>query len=80
MNLDDTVFECPDECYGRVEGCWVTPDVCTVLRGCRLYPGCTLDHSYNVVVFMAAQPSKDGRPGGFPQNSYAGRHPEEMFD
>ena len=36
---DDSVFECPDECYGRVEGCWVIPDVYTVLRGCRLYPG-----------------------------------------
>ena len=34
----------------------------------------TLDHSYNVVVFMAAQPSKDGRLGGSPQNFYAGRH------
>ena len=22
-----------------VEGCWVIPDVYTVLRGCRLYPG-----------------------------------------
>ena len=39
----------------------------------------TLDHSYNVVVFMAAQPSKDGRLGGSPQNSYAGRHPEKRF-
>ena len=35
----------------------------------------TLGHSYNVVVSMAAQPSKDGRLGGSPQNSYAGRHP-----
>ena len=35
----DSVFECPDECYGRVEGCWVIPDVYTNLRGCRLYPG-----------------------------------------
>ncbi len=39
----------------------------------------TLDHSYNVVVFMAAQPSKDGRLGGSPQNSYAGRHPSKRF-
>ena len=39
----------------------------------------TLGHSYNVVVFMAAQPSKDGRLGGSPQNSYAGRHPEKRF-
>ena len=39
----------------------------------------TLGHSYNVVVFMAAQPSKDGRLGGSPQNSYAGRHPEKKF-
>ena len=30
-------------------------------------------------VFMAAQPSKDGRLGGSPQNSYAGRHPEKRF-
>ena len=28
---------------------------------------------------MAAQPSKDGRLGGSPQNSYAGRHPEKRF-
>ena len=34
---------------------------------------------YNVVVFMAAQSSKDGRLGGSPQNSYAGRHPEKRF-
>ena len=40
---------------------------------------CTLRHSYNVVVFMAAQPSKDGRLGGSPQNSYAGRHPSKRF-
>ena len=39
VNPDDTVFECPVECHGRVEGCWVIPDVYTVLRGCRLYPG-----------------------------------------
>ena len=39
----------------------------------------TLDHSYNVVAFMAAQPSKDGRLGGSPQNSYAGRHPSKRF-
>ena len=39
----------------------------------------TPDHSYNVVVFMAAQPSKDGRLGGSPQNSYAGRHPSKRF-
>ena len=58
---------------------WVIPDVYTVLRGCRLYPGSPLDHSYNVVVFMAAQPSKDGRLGGSPQNSYAGRHPSKRF-
>ena len=32
-----------------------------------------------IVVFMAAQPSKDGRLGGSPQNSYAGRHPEKRF-
>ena len=36
-----------------------------------------LGHSYNVVVFMAAQPSKDGRLEGSPQSSYAGRHPEK---
>ena len=29
--------------------------------------------------FMAGQPSKDGRLGGSPQNSYAGRHPEKRF-
>ena len=29
--------------------------------------------------FMAAQPSKDGRLGGSPQNSYAGRHPSKRF-
>ena len=23
----DSVFECPDECYGRVEDYWVIPDV-----------------------------------------------------
>ena len=79
MNPDDTVLECPDECYGRVEGCWVIPDVYTVLRGCRLYPGSHPDHSYNVVVLVAAQPSKDGRLGGSPQNSYAGRHPSKRF-
>ena len=28
---------------------------------------------------MAAQPSKDGRLGGSPQNSYAGRHPTKRF-
>ena len=28
---------------------------------------------------MAAQPSKDGRLGGSPHNSYAGRHPEKRF-
>ena len=28
---------------------------------------------------MAAQPSKDGRLGGSPQNSYAGRHPSKSF-
>ena len=28
---------------------------------------------------MAAQPSKDGRLGDSPQNSYAGRHPEKRF-
>ena len=39
----------------------------------------TLGHSYNVVVFMAAQPSKDGRLGGSPQNSHAGRHPSKRF-
>ena len=39
----------------------------------------TLGHSYNVVVFMAAQPSEDGRLGGPPQNSYAGRHPSKRF-
>ena len=39
----------------------------------------TLGHSYIVVVFMAAQPSKDGRLGGSPQNSYAGRHPSKRF-
>ena len=32
-----------------------------------------------VVVFMAAQSSKDGRLGGSPHNSYAGRHPEKRF-
>ena len=32
-----------------------------------------------IVVFMAAQPSKDGRLGGSPQNSYAGRHPSKRF-
>ena len=36
-------------------------------------------HSYNVVVFMAAQPSKDGRLGGSPQNSYAGRLLSKRF-
>ena len=40
---------------------------------------CTLGHSYNVVVFMAAQPSKDGRLGGSPQNSYAGRLRSKKF-
>ena len=39
----------------------------------------TLGPFYHVVVFMAAQPSKDGRLGGSPQNSYAGRHPEKRF-
>ena len=39
----------------------------------------TLGHSYNLVVFMAAQPSKDGRLGGSPQNFYAGRHPSKRF-
>ena len=34
---------------------------------------------YNVVVFMAAQSSKDGRLGGSPHNSYAGRHPEKRL-
>ena len=34
---------------------------------------------YNVVVFMAAQPSKDGRLGDSPQNFNAGRHPEKKF-
>ena len=29
--------------------------------------------------FMAAQPSKDGRLGGSPQNFYAGRHPTKRF-
>ena len=61
MNPDDTEFECPDECHGRVEGCWVIPDVYTVLRGYRLYPDSHLGHSIMyVVVFMAAQSSKDG--------------------
>ena len=64
---------------GGWKASWVIPDVYTVLRGCRLYPGSHLDHSYNVVVFMAAQPSKDGRLGGSPQNSYAGRHPSKRF-
>ena len=32
-----------------------------------------------IVVFMAAQPSKDGRLGGSPQNSYAGRLPSKRF-
>ena len=39
----------------------------------------TLGLSYNVVVFMAAQPSKDGRLVGSPQNSYAGRLPSKRF-
>ena len=39
----------------------------------------TLGHSYNVVVFMASQPSKDGRLGGSPQNSYAGRLHSKRF-
>ena len=61
MHSVDSVFECPDECYGRVEGCWVIPDVYTALRGCRLYPDSHLGHSIMyVVVFMAAQSSKDG--------------------
>ena len=56
------------------------PDVYTVLRGCRLYPDSHLGHSIMyVVVFMAAQSSKDGRLGGSPHNSYAGRHPEKRF-
>ena len=32
-----------------------------------------------IVVFMAAQPSKDGRLGDSPQNSYAGRLPSKRF-
>ena len=56
------------------------PDVYTVLRGCRLYPDSHLGHSIMyVVVFMAAQSSKDGRLGGSPHNSYAGRHPEKRL-
>ena len=51
-----------------------------VLRGCRLYPDSHLGHSIMyVVVFMAAQSSKDGRLGGSPHNSYAGRHPEKRL-
>ena len=73
------MFECPDECYGRVEGCWVIPDVFTVLCGCRPYPGSHPWSFYNVVVFMAAQPSKDNRLGGCPQNFYAGRHHSKRF-
>ena len=69
----------PMSVTGGWKASWVIPDVYTVLRGCRLYPGSPLDHSYNVVVFMAAQPSKDGRLGGSPQNSYAGRHPSKRF-
>ena len=42
-------------------------------------PGFAPGSFYNVVVFMAAQSSKDGRLGGSPQNSYAGRHPEKRF-
>ena len=75
----DSVFECPDECYGRVEGCWVIPDVYTVSRGCRLYPDSHPGAFHNAVVFMAAQPSMDGRLGGSHQNSYAGRHPSKRF-
>ena len=74
-----SVFECPDECYGRVEGCWVIPDVYTALRGCRLYLDSHPGSFYNVVAFMATQPSKDGRLGGSPQNFYAGRHPSKRF-
>ena len=75
----DSVFECPDECYGRVESCWVIPDVYTVLCGCRPYPGSHPWSFYNVVVLMAAQPSKDNRLGGCPQNFYAGRHHSKRF-
>ena len=42
-------------------------------------PGCAPGSFYNVVVFMAAQSSKDGRLGGSPHNSYAGRHPEKRL-
>ena len=45
----------------------------------KIVPGFAPGSFYNVVVFMAAQPSKDGRLGGSPQNSYAGRHPEKRF-
>ena len=76
---DDSVFECPDECHGRVEGFGVNQTStqsflaadCTRIR--------TLGQFYNAVVFMAAQPSKDGRLGGSPQNSYAGRLPSKRF-
>ena len=46
----------------------MTPDVYTVLRGCRLYPDLHLGHSIMyVVVFMAAQSSKDGRQEVLPK-------------
>ena len=69
----------PMSVTGGWKASWVIPDVYTVMRGCRLYPGSHPDHSYNVAVLMAAQPSKDGRLGGSPQNSYAGRHPSNRF-
>ena len=76
---DDSVFECPDECYGRVEGFLGDTRRLHSLAWRQTVSGSHLDHSYNVVVFMAAQPSKDGRLGGSPQNSYAGRHPSKRF-
>jgi hypothetical protein len=58
----------PMSVTGGWKASWVIPDVYTVLRGCRLYPDSHLGHSIMcVVVFMAAQPSKDGRLGGSPQ-------------
>ena len=38
---DDSVFECSDECYGRVKGYMVMPDVYTIFLGRRLYPEVT---------------------------------------
>ena len=39
----------------------------------------TLGNFHNAEVFMAAQPSMDGRLGGSPRNSYAGRLPSKRF-